>query len=87
MLANFFFTSAGKQSFFLAINFRQFYCRMLPLLCTLTFGVFSGQHIFHQFRQQTWFFFPHFQQTFFSGFCGDKLFISIFFYFSVLDAL
>ena len=51
---------------------------MLSLLCTLPFGVFSGQHIFHQFRQQTFFFCPHFQQTFFSDFCGDKLFISIF---------
>ena len=28
---------------------------MLSLLCTLPFGVFSGQHIFHQFRQQTFF--------------------------------
>ena len=25
------------------------------LLCTLPFGGFSGQHIFHQFRQQTFF--------------------------------
>ena len=38
---------------------------MLSLLCTLPFGVFSGQHIFHQFRQQTFFFCPHFQQIFF----------------------
>ena len=29
---------------------------------------FSGQHIFHQFRQQTFFFCPHFQQTFFFSF-------------------
>ena len=43
------------------------------------FGGFSGQHIFHQFRQQTFIFCPHFQQTFFSDFGGDKLFISIFF--------
>ena len=54
-----------------------FFCRMLSLLCTLTFGGFSGQHIFHQIRQQTFFYCPHFQQTFFSDFCGDKLFISI----------
>ena len=45
----------------------------------LPFGVFSGQHIFQQFRQQTFFFCPHFQQTFFSDFCGDKLFFSQFF--------
>ena len=32
-----------------------YFCRMLSLLCTLPFGVFSGQHIFHQFRQQTFF--------------------------------
>ena len=32
---------------------------MLSLLCTLTFGGFSGQHIFHQFRQQ-FFFLPTF---------------------------
>ena len=38
---------------------------MLSLLCRLPFGVFSGQHIFYQFRQQTFFFCPHF---------GDKLF-------------
>ena len=25
------------------------------LLCTLLFGVFSGQHIFHQFRLQNFF--------------------------------
>ena len=25
------------------------------LLCTLPFGVFSRQHFFHQFRQQTFF--------------------------------
>ena len=45
---------------------------MLSLLCSLPFGVFSGQHIFHQFRQQTFFFRPHFRQTFFSDFCGDN---------------
>ena len=26
-----------------------FLCRLLSLLCTLTFGGFYGQHIFHQF--------------------------------------
>ena len=47
---------------------RRIFCRMLSLLCMLQFGVFSGQHIFHQFRQQ----------TFFSDFRGDKLFFFIF---------
>ena len=37
---------------------------MLPLLCRLPFGVFSGQHIFHQFRQQT-FFLPTFSTNYF----------------------
>ena len=36
------------------------------LLCTLPFGGFSGQHIFHQFRQQ----------TFFSDHIFNKLFVS-----------
>ena len=53
--------------FFEELNF--FYRRPTPsLLCTLPFGGFSGQHIFHQFRQQTFFFCPHFQQTFFFNF-------------------
>ena len=55
--ANFFFYPRWKTSFFLAINVRhlflsfveEFFCHMLSLLCTLPFGVFSGQHIFHQF--------------------------------------
>ena len=37
---------------------------MLSLLCTLPFSVFSGQHIFHQIRQQT-FFLPTFSTNFF----------------------
>ena len=85
LLANFFFTSGGKQAFlwrstsdnFFLCFVEEIFCHMLSLLCTLPFGVFSGQHIFHQFRQQTFFFYPHFQQTFFSDFCGDKLFFSI----------
>ena len=36
-------------------NEMSFFCRMLSLLYTLTFGGFSSQHIFHQFRQQTFF--------------------------------
>ena len=39
------------------------------LLCTLPFSGFSGQHIFHQFQQQ----------TFFSGHILNKLFFKIFF--------
>ena len=77
LLANFFFTSGGKQASFFVCFVEEFCCPMLSLLCTLPFGVFSGQHIFHRFRQQTFFFCPHFQQTFFFDFCGDKLFFSI----------
>ena len=67
LLCCFFFTPGGKQVFFwrsTSDNFLLCYvekkiCRMLSLLCTLPFGVFSGQHIFHQFRQQTFFFCSH----------------------------
>ena len=55
----------------------EIYVVCFPYYVTLTFGGFSGQHILHQFRQQTFFFCPHFQQIF-SDFRGDKLFISIF---------
>ena len=41
---------------------------MPSLLCTLPFGVFSGQHIFHQFRQQTFFSDHIFNQLFFHFF-------------------
>ena len=85
LLANFFFTSERKQSFFLAINVRQLFCLcfveeifccMLSLSCTLPFGVFSGQHIFHQFRKKLFFSAHIFNKLFFSDFCGDKLFFS-----------
>ena len=69
-----------NKFFFWRSTSDNFFCHMLSLLCTLPFGVFSGQHISHQFRQQTFFFCPHFQQTFFSDFCGDKLFFSILFW-------
>ena len=74
LLATFYFTFERKQSFFFGdqrptIFFlcfvEEIFCRMFSLLCTLQFGVFSGQHIFHQFRQKTFFFCPHFQQNFF----------------------
>ena len=49
---------------------------MLSLLpvCTLPFDVLSGQHIFHQFQQQTFFSVLIFNKLFFSDFCGDKYF-------------
>ena len=51
---------------------------MLSLLCRLPFGVFSGRHISHKFRQQTFYLCQHFQQTIFFYFRGNKLFFSIF---------
>ena len=38
------------------------------LLCTLPFGGFSGQHIFHQFQQQTFFSEHIFNKPFFHFF-------------------
>ena len=50
-----FFGDQPKTIFFnvLPTKLNFFFCRMLSLLCTLTLGGFSGQHIFHKFRQQT----------------------------------
>ena len=66
-----------RPTIFFLCYVEEIFCRMLSLLCTLLFGVFSCQHIFYQFRLQTFFFCSHFQQTFFSDFCGDKLFFLI----------
>ena len=88
LLANFFFTSERKKSSFfcdqrLTIFFlcfvEEFFCRMLSILCTLPFGVFSGQHIFHQFRQQTFFFCPHFQRLIFLTFVATNYFYQFFY--------
>ena len=63
----FFYLRKKKEFLFYVMNIRQFFlkfslknwniylCRMPFLLCTLPLGGFSGQHIFHQFRQQTFF--------------------------------
>ena len=58
------FWRSTSDNFFLCYV-EEMFRRMLSLLCTLPIGVFSGQHIFHQFRQQTFIFCSHFQQTFF----------------------
>ena len=50
---------------------------MPSLLCTLPFGVFYGQHIFHKFRQQ-FFFCPHFQQSFLLTFVATNFFFIFF---------
>ena len=60
-----------KKTIFLRWKWKQ----ILPsLLCTLPFGRFPGQHIFHQFRQQTFVSALIFNKRIFSDFCGDKLF-------------
>ena len=77
LLANFFFTSGGKQAFFgrsTSDNFFFMFRRRNFLSCafpinvdygTLPFGVFSGQLIFHQFRQPTFFSAHIFNKLFF----------------------
>ena len=54
-----------RPTIFFSCYVEEFFCRMLSLLCTLPFGVFSGQHIFHQFRQQTFFSAHIFNKLFF----------------------
>ena len=51
---------------------------MLSLLCTLPFGVFSGQHIFHQFRQQTFFSAHIFNKLFFLTFVATNYLFQFF---------
>ena len=60
---NLFLGRSTSDNFFFMFR-RRIFCRLLSLLCTLPFDVFSGQHIFHQFRQQSFLFCPHFQQSF-----------------------
>ena len=47
---------------------------MLSLLCSLPFGVFAGQHIFHQFLQQPFFSAHICQQFFFLTFVATHFF-------------
>ena len=83
LLANFFFYLREKTIFFLTINVRQFlflcfveeiFCRKLFLLCRLPFDVFSGQHIFHKFRQQFFFSAHIFNKLFFLTFVATNYF-------------
>ena len=56
LLANFFFLPPRENNlFFWRSTSKEIFCRMLSQLYTLPFGFFPGQHIFHQFRQQTFF--------------------------------
>ena len=51
---------------------------MLSLLCTLPFGVFSGQQICHQFRQQTFFLLTFPTNGFFLTFVATNYFFQFF---------
>ena len=73
LLANFFFYLREKtilfwrspsDNFFLC-SAEEIVFPMLFLLCRLPFGVFSGQPIFHKFRQQTFFSAHIFNKLFF----------------------
>ena len=59
---NFFFGDQRPTIFFYVPS-KKVFVVCFPYYVSL--GVFSGQHIFHQFRKQTFFFCPHFQQTIF----------------------
>ena len=59
-----FFWRSTSDNFFLCFV-EEIFCHMLSLICTLPFGVFSGQHIFYQFRQQTFFSAHIFNKLFF----------------------
>ena len=75
----FFFTSERKQSFFLAINVRRNFLSYAFAIIYVTIWFFSWSTYFSSISATNFFYCPHFQQTLFSDFCGDKLFISIFF--------
>ena len=83
LLANFFFTSERKQSFFLAIDVRQFSLNNFFVVCFPYYVgynlVFFLVNIFFINLDNKLFFLPTFSKTFFSDFCCDKLFFSIFF--------
>ena len=60
-----FFWQWTSDNFFLCFAEKRKYHFFVVCFPYYVFGGFSGQHNFHQFRQQTFFFCPHFQQTFF----------------------
>ena len=73
---NNFFGRSTSDNFFLCFV-EEFFCRMLSLLCRLPFGVFSDQHIFHQFRQ--FFFSAHiFNKLFFLPFVATNIIFNFF---------
>ena len=86
LLANFFFTSERKQSFFgdqrstiflLCFVEEIFLSYAFPIMYVTIWCFFLVNILFINFDSKL-FFCPHFQQTFFSDFCGDKLFFQFF---------
>ena len=79
-----FFYFREKTIFFLVINVRQFFFKVssksfLSYAFAIMYVIiwcFFLVNIFSSILTTNFFFCPHFQQTFFSGFCGDKLFFS-----------
>ena len=74
---NIFFWRSPSDNFFLC-SAEEIVCPMLFLLCRLPFGVFSGQHIFHKFRQQTFFSAHIFNKLFFLTFVATDYFFNFF---------
>ena len=68
-----------ENNLFLAIKsdnyflWKKFFVVCFPYYVCYHLMFFFGQHIFHQFQQQT-FFCPHFQQTFFFTFVATNYF-------------
>ena len=71
----FFFWRSTCYNFFLCFV-EEICCRMLPLIMYVTIWCFFWSTYFSSISTKNFFFCPHFQQTFFSDFCGDKLFFS-----------
>ena len=87
LLANFFFTYERKQSFFLAINVRQFFFMFrrrhflsyaFPIMY-VTIWCFVWSTYFSSILPTNFFSAHIFKKLFFSDFCGDKLFFFNFF--------
>ena len=85
-LQTFFFPSDGKQTFFWAINVRQFFfmlCRRnflshaFPIMYVTIWCFFLVNIFFINFDNKLFFSAHIFNKLFFSDFCGDKLFFSI----------
>ena len=78
----FFLPPVENKFFFLAINVRQFFFRpriflsyVFPIMY-VTIWCFFGQHIFHQFRQQTFFSVHIFNKLFFLIFVATNYFFN-----------